>query len=795
MHHHSSKNGIRFVVTRDGSSLSRWLSKVQPKHETNRPFSNTTIRRFLAGNAPRRRTLIPLDRLRFPFQNNMLFMNHQYCRFQMRRCLSSSSVVEVGNEEQVEAHFRSGPSLRLGTGRLANQTHAAVIGTAGSTVVLATVARDDIHSSSSFSGADNDQNQYQESVLTVEFKQKAAGVGEIPMGRLRNDPLRMSSEETLACRAIDRSLRPLMRTRDYRDGKPYHFHVHCTVQAVDIWGSTSGHPISTTLNAAAAALGNDALTEPVAATTIAVLSNGNYVQDPGPEIRMSDECIGELLYAGTRSKAIMIEWTSVQRPLPESQWGILLELAAASIQPYLDTIEEMWEIQLQKLTEKINEVDDLIQIRQSLGLDESSSLDSEDATERLMKSREEYQKQQEKLAGAIEYCQERLASPLQRLFGGHTRKIVRDDILDRAYLHKTPEDMPTKSFRGRREQVMQEEIYRLVQNYLDSIEPKTETSNGETNQKQESTGETTDIENEATNKEQERNWICQQTLYRLLNRALWEVSVEQGVRSDNRRGAKLGQGWKTIRPVNATVPALPMAVHGSALFTRGDTQVLCTVTLGAPRDGKPRSDPYQPTNNPREIPEAEKREANGEGTPYESLPVGSLRFLRTQEALESDLNSRKSKADKERTGDSGSLAEFKRAFLQYEFPSYSTGELPAKGGKQRRSIGHGALAERAILPVLPDQADFPYAIRITSEVTDSNGSSSMASVCGATLALLDAGVPLKAPAAAVSVGIAIKNDSDDSDLMKDDYSLLLDITGTEDHVSMRLLKIHHFAPC
>jgi polyribonucleotide nucleotidyltransferase len=234
-----------------------------------------------------------------------------------------------------------------------------------------------------------------------------------------------------------------------------------------------------------------------------------------------------------------------------------------------------------------------------------------------------------------------------------------------------------------------------------------------------------------------------------------------------------------------------MAVHGSALFTRGDTQVLCTVTLGAPRDGQPRSDPYQPTNNPREIPEAEKREASGQGTPYESLPVGSLRFLRTQEALESDLNSRKSKADKERTGDSGSLAEFKRAFLQYEFPSYSTGELPAKGGKQRRSIGHGALAERAILPVLPDQADFPYAIRITSEVTDSNGSSSMASVCGATLALLDAGVPLKAPVAAVSVGIAIKTDSDGSD--EDDYSLLLDITGTEDHVSMQNLIFHLFS--
>jgi polyribonucleotide nucleotidyltransferase len=139
------------------------------------------------------------------------------------------------------------------------------------------------------------------------------------------------------------------------------------------------------------------------------------------------------------------------------------------------------------------------------------------------------------------------------------------------------------------------------------------------------------------------------------------------------------------------------------------------------------------------------------------------------------------------------LAEVKRAFLQYDFPAYSTGDVPKRGGggPDRRSVGHGALAERAILPALPDQHDFPYAIRITSEVTDSNGSSSMASVCGATLALLDAGVPLKEAVAGVSVGLAVGdalNDSMDPATTKSkDYSLLLDITGTEDHVRMPLL--------
>lgn len=97
----------------------------------------------------------------------------------------------------------------------------------------------------------------------------------------------------------------------------------------------------------------------------------------------------------------------------------------------------------------------------------------------------------------------------------------------------------------------------------------------------------------------------------------------------------------------------------------------------------------------------------------------------------------------------------------------------------RRAIGHGVLAEKAILPTLPQPSDFPYAIRLTSEVTGSNGSSSMASVCGATLALLDAGVPISAPVAGVSVGLAME-DSNGTD-SKPEYALLLDITGTEDH--------------
>ena len=171
---------------------------------------------------------------------------------------------------------------------------------------------------------------------------------------------------------------------------------------------------------------------------------------------------------------------------------------------------------------------------------------------------------------------------------------------------------------------------------------------------------------------------------------------------------------------------------------------------------------------------------------FHSLPVGSIRFLRTQEALVSDLNSRNSQAEKERTGQSGSLAEVRRAFLQYDFPDYCTGQVPTGSGQRqnRRALGHGNLAEKALLPVLPTAEAFPYAVRITAETVDSNGSSSMASICGSLLALADAGVPILAPVAGISVGLALAEDGSQSE-----HGLLLDITGTEDYYGAMDFKV------
>jgi polyribonucleotide nucleotidyltransferase len=170
-----------------------------------------------------------------------------------------------------------------------------------------------------------------------------------------------------------------------------------------------------------------------------------------------------------------------------------------------------------------------------------------------------------------------------------------------------------------------------------------------------------------------------------------------------------GRGLTEIRPIWCEVGVSPRA-HGSGLFTRGETQVLTMATLGTPKEAQ-ELDNLSPNDS-------------------------------------------------------------KRYMHHYNFPPYSTGEVKMLRGQSRREIGHGALAERALVPVIPDEADFPYTLRLVSEVLSSNGSSSMGSVCGSTLALMDTGVPIKAPVAGVAMGLIAEEGR---------YVILTDIQGAEDH--------------
>ena len=171
-----------------------------------------------------------------------------------------------------------------------------------------------------------------------------------------------------------------------------------------------------------------------------------------------------------------------------------------------------------------------------------------------------------------------------------------------------------------------------------------------------------------------------------------------------------GRAFNAIRQIDSEVGVLPRT-HGSALFTRGETQALVTVTLGTKEDEQ-RVELFEPGDNT------------------------------------------------------------KRFMLHYNFPPFSVGEVGFMRGPGRREIGHGALAERSLAAVVPDEKKFPYTLRVVSDILESNGSSSMATVCGATLAMMDAGVPIHTPIAGIAMGLVKEGD---------DYAILTDIAGAEDH--------------
>jgi len=202
--------------------------------------------------------------------------------------------------------------------------------------------------------------------------------------------------------------------------------------------------------------------------------------------------------------------------------------------------------------------------------------------------------------------------------------------------------------------------------------------------------------------DEEKRRLAAQYFSRLEERLFRDDVVERRQRPDRR-------AFDRVREISSEVGILPRT-HGSALFTRGETQALVTATLGTAED------------------------------------------VQRLDVLEGEA--------------------FKRFMLHYNFPPFSVGEVAFLRGPGRREIGHGALAERALIAVVPEEAEFPYTIRVVSDILESNGSSSMATVCGGTLALMDAGVPIKAPVAGIAMGLVMEGEK---------YAILTDIAGNEDH--------------
>ncbi|MGH7369405.1 MAG: polyribonucleotide nucleotidyltransferase [Candidatus Methylomirabilaceae bacterium] len=209
---------------------------------------------------------------------------------------------------------------------------------------------------------------------------------------------------------------------------------------------------------------------------------------------------------------------------------------------------------------------------------------------------------------------------------------------------------------------------------------------------------------------EDRKALIKEQFEQIEREELRRLILEEGRRAD-------GRGLEDVRPISAEVGVLPRT-HGSALFTRGQTQALVTTTLGTSEDEQRLDD------------------IEGEGT--------------------------------------------KRFMLHYNFPPFSVGEVRFMRGPGRREIGHGALAERALATLLPSKEEFPYTLRIVSDILESNGSSSMATVCGASLSLMDAGVPVKSAVAGVAMGLVME---------KDQVAILTDIIGLEDHLGDMDFKV------
>jgi polyribonucleotide nucleotidyltransferase len=250
----------------------------------------------------------------------------------------------------------------------------------------------------------------------------------------------------------------------------------------------------------------------------------------------------------------------------------------------------------------------------------------------------------------------------------------------------------------------EEMLGEIERNYTDRLRAALDTTN------QEKRDSYTAVD--ALKKEVVERYTQDEPEKRRMAKVIFDHLKEKIFRDDilNKRRRPDGRRFSEIRPISCEVGWLPR-VHGSALFTRGETQAMVTTTLGTKEDEQYMDD----------------------------LEKGEVK---------------------------------RRFLLHYNFPHYSVGEVGRFGSSSRREIGHGALARRALEAVLPEDADFPYTLRIVSDITESNGSSSMASVCGGTLSLMDAGVPLKAPVAGVAMGLVMEGNK---------YAILTDIAGAEDH--------------
>jgi polyribonucleotide nucleotidyltransferase len=558
------------------------------------------------------------------------------------------------------------------TGKLAKQADGAVVVRSGETMVLATAqGRMEAREGADFFP------------LTVDVEERMYAAGKIPGGFFKREG-RPTEKAILTARMIDRPIRPL-----WPKGFKNEVQVICTVLSADL---VTAHDILC-INGASAALMLSPLPfiGPVGAVRIGLVG-GEFVLNPTLQ-EAEEQSTLDLIVVGTAEAITMVEAGAAE--VPEDTLLEALELAQSEIRKLCDAQEDLrrragkpkW-LDTDVTKELEHTYAATIRERiQAQGLREAGAsveeLLTEITGELSMDSTEEDIVRQVQVRSSLAQL---LDAERMRAVEGPVREQFEDDL--RAL---TEAEQDSKELKSAKRHLLFDRIVETVEVPF-PVGPATVD------------GEAPAVKDSLT-----KQWVKRAA------EAVYKDLVRRKIAVEKRRPD--GRGSEDIRPIEIEVGVNPRA-HGSGLFTRGQTQILSSLTLGTAKEGQ-RID---------------------------------------------DL----------------SLEEERRFMHHYNFPPYSVGETGFMRGPKRRDIGHGALAQRALEAVIPGPEEFPYTIRIVSETLESNGSSSMGSVCGSALALMDAGVPIKAPVGGIAMGLVKEGE---------DYVILTDIQGAEDHLGDMDFKV------
>ena len=558
------------------------------------------------------------------------------------------------------------------TGHLAKQADGAVLVRSGETMVLATAqGRPEAREGADFFP------------LTVDVEERMYAAGKIPGGFFKREG-RPTEKAILTARMIDRPIRPL-----WPKGFTNEVQVICTILSADL---VTAHDILC-LNGASAALQISPLpfAGPVGAVRIGLVDGELVVNPTLPEVE--EESRLDLIVVGTREGLTMVEAGADE--VPEETLLEAFELAHGEIRKLCDLQEELrsrvgkpkWidpEVTREIDAEHGDRISQSIQLS---GLREAAGTAEEIkgaiSPELSMSSSEEDIVRETQVRASLDLILERkrldaVLAPVRQQFESELRAL-------------TEAEQDSKQLKSAKRHLLFDRIIETVELPF-PVGPAT-------------------VEGDAPTV---KDGLTRQFVKKAAE-SLYKELVRKKIAVEKRRPD--GRGTEEIRHVECEVSVSPRT-HGSALFTRGQTQIMSLLTLGTAKEGQ---------------------------------RIDDL-------SLETD----------------------RRFMHHYNFPPYSVGETGFMRGPKRRDIGHGALAQRALEPMIPGLEEFPYTIRLVSETLESNGSSSMGSVCGSTLALMDAGVPIKAPVSGIAMGLVKEGD---------DYVILTDIQGAEDHLGDMDFKV------